>query len=232
MNLFYVSYVVRKRAIVDTTRKNEKGDTMAAMNFVRRFIFNLPEGETFTTRDCLNFGLRSAVDRALSRLVRSGIIRRLARGVFAFDPEGLRQYSDFEIAKLKAEAFGRKIAKHPSAIAGELKIDTEDARQQPQDQAIFSTDGHTSKFRVGDRTIHLKRSSTRKMRLANTKAGHAVRALWHLGKRAVSGETVIQALLNFNRLDRLDLKRSTRWIPSWLCDKFTHSRDWEPAHTI
>ena len=204
---------------------------MSAMTFISRFVFRLPEGETFTTRDCLNFGLRSAVDRALSRLVKNGIIRRLARGVFAYDPDGLRNYSDFEIAKLKAEAFGRKIAKHPAAIAQELEIDTPDNPQKQQDESVFSIDGHTSKFRVGDRIIHLKRSSTRKMRLANTKAGHAVRALWHLGKKTVNGQTVIQALLRFNRLDRLDLKRSARWIPAWLCDKFTYSRDWEPAHT-
>jgi hypothetical protein len=195
---------------------------MSAVNFIRRFVFSLPEGETFTTRDCLAYGFRAAVDRALSRLVKNGTIRRLARGVFARDPDGLRHYSDFQIARLKAEAFGRKIAKHPSMIAKELGISDEDNLEP-----VFSSDGPTTKFRAGDKVIHLKRSSARKMRLSNSKSGQAARALWHLGKRAVDAAVIMQAVLKFDRNDRLELKRNIRWMPAWLFDSFSFPRRWE-----
>jgi hypothetical protein len=197
---------------------------MSAVNFIRRFVFCLPEGEAFTTRDCVAFGLRSAVDRALSRLVKSGIIRRLARGVFARDPDGLRHYSDFEIARLKAEAFGRKIAKHPSMIAKELGISDEENLEP-----VFSSDGPTTKFRAGDKIIHLKRSSSRKMRLSNSKSGQAARALWYLGKRVVNAPVIMQAVLKFDRMDRLELRRNIRWMPAWLNDSFEFPRRWEAA---
>jgi hypothetical protein len=199
---------------------------MSAVSFIRRFIYSLPQGETFTTRDCLSYGFRSAVDRALSRLVKNGTIRRLARGVFARDPDGLRSYSDFEVAKIKAEAFGRKIAKHPAMIATELGI-----QEKEETEAVFSIDGHTTKFRAGDRTIHLKQSSTRKMRLSNSKSGQAARALWHLGRDAVNATVIMQAVLNFDRNDRLELKRNIRWMPSWLCDYFKFPRRWEAVQT-
>jgi Family of unknown function (DUF6088) len=197
---------------------------MSAVSFIRRFIFKLPEGEAFTTRDCLGFGFRSAVDRALSRLVRNGTLRRLARGVFARDPDGLRHYSDYEIAKIKAEAFGRKMAKHPLLIASELGI--EDVEKV---ESTFSTDGHTTKFLAGERTIRLVHSSSRKMRLCNSKAGQAARALWHLGKYVVDPTVIMQAVLNFDRDDRLELKRNVRWMPAWLSDSFKFSRRWELA---
>jgi len=200
---------------------------MSAISFIRRFIFKMPEGEVFTTRDCLGFGFRSAVDRALSRLVRSGTIRRLARGVFARDPDGLRHYSDYQIAKTKAEAFGRKMAKHPLAIASELGIEGVE-----KVESTFSTDGHTTKFLAGHRTIHLVHSSSRKLRLSNSKSGQAARALWHLGKYVVNAEVIMQAALKFDRDDRLELRRNVRWMPSWLTDSFKFSRRWELAQAV
>jgi len=197
---------------------------MSAISFIRRFIFHLPEGEVFTTRDCLGFGFRAAVDRALSRLVRNGTLRRLARGVFARDPDGLRHYSDYEIAKIKAESFGRKMAAHPSRIAFDLGITSVE-----NVESTFSTDGHTTKFLAGNKTIRLVHSSARKMRLSNTKSGQAARALWHLGKYAVNPEVIMQAVFKFDRDDRLELKRNVRWMPSWLADSFKFSRRWELA---
>jgi len=201
-----------------------RGYAMSAVGFIRRFIFSLPEGEMFTTRDCLGFGFRSAVDRALSRLVRNGTLRRLARGVFARDPDGLRHYSDYEIAKIKAESFGRKLAKHPLLIASELGL--EDVERV---ESTFSTDGHTTKFHAGKRTIRLMHSSSRKMKLSNSKTGQAARALWYLGKYAVNPEMIMQAVLKFDREDRLELKRNVRWMPAWLADSFKFSRRWDLA---
>jgi hypothetical protein len=195
---------------------------MSAISFIRRFIYRLPEGETFTTRDCLAFGFRSAVDRALSRLVKKGTIRRLARGIFARDPDCRRNFSDFEIAKLKAEAFGRKIVKHPFTVAIELGIIS-----NGQAETVFSIDGYTSKFRIGDRTIHFKQISSRKMRLIKSKSGQAMCALWHLGKHLVTGVVVTKALSKFDRLDMIELRRNMRWMPAWLSDSFKFTRRWE-----
>jgi len=73
---------------------------------IRRHIFGLPARQPFSTRDCLVYGKRSAVDQELYRLVKNGEIRRLARGLFVRDQK--IEFSVFEIANLKAQAFGRK----------------------------------------------------------------------------------------------------------------------------
>jgi hypothetical protein len=195
---------------------------MSAVSLIRKLVYSLPEGGTFTTRDCLAFGFRSAVDRALSRLVKNGTIRRLARGIFARDALRRMQYTDFEIATLKAQAFGRKLTKHASTIASELGL-----QPQKQTESIFSIDGRTTSFRIEERTIHLKEMSQRKMHLQQTKAGQAMSALWYLGYRNVGGEEIRQALSKFNSVDNLELRRSMRWMPAWLTNLFKFIRRWE-----
>jgi hypothetical protein len=201
---------------------------MSATAFIRRFVFSLKDGEIFSTRDCLDFGSRSAVDHALARLVKKGIIRRLARGIFACDPDSLRSYSFLDIAKLKGEAFGRKITSHPNSIASQLGLQEYD-KASPRTDAFFSTDGPTTKFKFGDTTIHLKHAAPRKLRLATSKAGHTLRALWHLGKTRVDEYVIEQACQFFFREDRADLRMNMRWIPAWLSDSFRFTRRWAPA---
>src|SRR5271163_787705 len=90
--------------------------------FIRRFVFNFPLDQIFTTRDCLKFGLRNAVHVALFRLVEEGIIIRLARGVFIREGSNLKNIGPWEVAEAKAKAFGKEIAKHGAKIAMELGL--------------------------------------------------------------------------------------------------------------
>src|SRR5882724_6732695 len=41
-------------------------------------------GQTYISKDFLDFGSRAAVDQALSRLVRKGDLRRLSRGIYDY----------------------------------------------------------------------------------------------------------------------------------------------------
>jgi hypothetical protein len=196
---------------------------MWTSSFILRHIYSLKEGQPFTTRDCLHFGFRAAVDITLFRLVKRGVIRRLARGVFVRDPKGRVKFTDFEIAKIKAEAFGRKIAMHPAAIASELKL-ADDSFCEP----TFSIDGRTSKFRAGDRTIRSNECCPRKMRLDQSKIGHAMRALWQMGKQSVDARAIQQVALNFNRTEKEEFMSYLRWIPAWLNDSLKFPRRWQP----
>jgi hypothetical protein len=192
---------------------------MSASSFIRRFVYSRKEGLPFTTRDCLHFGFRAAVDMTLWRLVERGVIRRLARGVFVKDPMNRFHFTDFEIAKLKAEAFGRKIALHPGAIAAELNLGE-------KSESIFSVDGQTSKFKIGDRTIHLKQCSPRKLWLDGCKAGHAMRALWQMGEWQLNDEAIETVAWKCNRVDKETFFSYLRWLPGWLNDSLKFGRTW------
>ncbi|MBK9201810.1 MAG: type IV toxin-antitoxin system AbiEi family antitoxin domain-containing protein [Candidatus Obscuribacter sp.] len=82
-----------------------------------RFLHGLPKGYIFTSRDLIPFAPRTTIDSSLSRLVKSGTLERLARGVFRFFAPSNRKVSDKQLAAIKRRAFGRKIATVATAVS-------------------------------------------------------------------------------------------------------------------
>jgi hypothetical protein len=191
-----------------------------SMTFIRRFIFALPSGKLFTTRDCLGFGLRSAVDTALHRLVYLGIIIRLARGVFVRAENNLRKISAREVVEEKAKAFGKEIIDHGENAAREFEL----VPGNPFKYLFHVNGGNTSSFKFSLGTIRMKGISQKRMRLGESKAGRAARALWHLGKKAYAREQHDKLSLRLNRADRADLRRLIRWMPAWLGERLVPDR--------
>lgn len=98
---------------------------------VRAIVLNFARNVVFTTGELLACGTRNAVDIELCRLVKSGAIKRLAAGVFAnlssvSEPPGI-----VEVARAKAQRFGKRI------MCDTLSSETVNE---------FLTDGCTSSF--------------------------------------------------------------------------------------
>ena len=193
-----------------------------AIHMIRRFIQCMPDGTIFTTRECLSFGKRAAVDEALYRLVKAERIRRLARGVFAKDSSGTREFSIVEIAKKKAESFGRRFAELPFEVPSEYTCQ----KGKQSDKLVFCIDGRSSKFHINGLLVQFQQVSARKICLAKNAAGEAARAVWNLGKEDGNRVALMNATGFLNRLDRIDLRRNIRWMPAWLSDQIDF-RPWD-----
>src|SRR5262249_39590122 len=100
------------------------------------------------TQDVVHFGKRSTVDQTLKRCVDKGHIRRLARGVFMRIHWRGRDISNEEIARIKAEAFGKSF---------HVKDGT------------FRVSGRSSTFMFGEMKIQLKQTR-RRARVENVSA--------------------------------------------------------------
>lgn len=183
---------------------------------IRRHILRLGTGKPFTTRDLLNYGTRAAVDQATSRLVKDGEIMRLARGVF-FAPALGRQkvFTAFEIARIKAESFGKRIITYAGRAAERLGLTYESERK-----LIFSINGSSSSFKFGEAIIHFRKTSARKMHLADGKAGLVIRSLWHLGKLACTRQMISKACQSLDRQGRFEIKQRAAFMPYWLSNIF------------
>jgi Transcriptional regulator, AbiEi antitoxin len=205
----------------------KKGEVDMAMAMVKRYVTFLRDGKIFTTRDCLAFGKRAAVDQALYRLVKVGRIRRLARGVFVKELGYMKDFSIFEIAKVKAESFGRRIVQQPCFV-----VPKHDPKYGKRPQtAVFFIDGRSSQFHIEGRMIQFRHIAARKLKLAETPVGEAARAVWSLGEKLGDGFAIMHATSNFNREDRIWFKRNIRWMPAWLSDQIDCSR-WDKYHEI
>jgi hypothetical protein len=178
---------------------------------IKRHISCLPAGALFTTRDCLCFGLRAAVDQALARLVKAQCIERLARGIFLKPSSQRRVVSALEIASVKAAAFRKRIVEHAADVAQRLGL-IRSGNQEP----TFATSGRSSSFRFRSTVIHFKGTGPRKIDLGDSRAGSTIRALWHLGQAACTPAVVSKVTLLFNRIDRQEVRQSGALMPAWL----------------
>jgi hypothetical protein len=192
---------------------------MCTASFIWRHIHKLPADQPFTTRDCLIYGIRSAVDQALYRLVKNRTIRRLARGIFVRDEK--KYFSVFEIATIKAEAFGHKIMRHDFVIPTELHNGL-----NPIIEPKLFINSRSSQFCVDGKVIKLHGTTHRKMRFDSGKTGQALKALWKLGNGNVTRETIMYATYRFNRIDREETIHYIKWLPAWLSKFFIKPDHW------
>ncbi len=182
-------------------------------SLIRRHIFGLPLGQIFTSRELLSYGRRPAVDQAIARLVRSNVIVRLARGVFVRD--GSPTPSAFEIARAKAEAFGKKLAAHGQTLAFELGL-----LPEPPPAPTFAVSGSSSSFQLGTTRVRLQKTATRKLLLGDEPAGRVLRALWQLGNKMIDCSRLAMATASLGRTDRLAIRRAAALLPAWLTHHF------------
>src|SRR5260370_40997257 len=128
-------------------------------------------GSVFTPRQFAHLGTRAAVDQALSRIQRSGQMRRLTRGVYEFPrihPQiGVLSPSPEAVAKAIAERTGSRITISGAKAANLVVLST----QVPM-QNVFWTEGPSRTIRVGNQTVSLKHVAPSKMIGAGTEAGN------------------------------------------------------------
>ncbi len=190
---------------------------MSAKPEILRLISNLKLGEMFTTRHCLSFGSRGTIDNALHFLVKNKIIIRVARGVFM--RPGSPIPTPFQVAKVKAEAFGKTIFEHGADSAHALGF-----QDAPNNGFIFATSGRSSTFRFGEIIIRFIGTCPRKiLHKIDETAGKAISAMWHLGKEQCTEELVEQTYSKWGFAVN-KIKQSASLLPEWMNSLFYWAR--------
>jgi predicted transcriptional regulator of viral defense system len=171
-------------------------------------------GSVFTPRQFAHLGTRAAIDQALSRLQRSGRIRRLTRGVYEFPkihPHiGVLSPSPEAVAKAMAERTGSRITISGAKAANLLGLST----QVPM-QNVFWTEGPSRTVQIGNQTVALKHVASSKMIGAGTEAGIVVQAIRSLGKEGVHEIPVHSLAKQLPRPVKRAVKRLIPAAPVW-----------------
>lgn len=163
---------VRERRKRLPSGKPEKG---LVASRVRRHINKIGANAMFVTRDVLHCGRRGAVDSVLFRLVQSGDLIRLARGVFISSRAGSALPSLIEIVKAKASAFNRAIFAHAANAAAHLGLIFSGYNER-----LFASDGSNSSFLVhayGTR-VEFRNVCPRKRDDVDSEVIRAIRGIW------------------------------------------------------
>jgi predicted transcriptional regulator of viral defense system len=188
--------------------------TTSTINAILKRIRAKHRGWVFTPRQFAGLGTRAAIDQALSRLQRSGQIRRLTRGVYEFPkmhPKiGVLSPSPEAIAKALAERTGSRITVSGAKAANLLGLST----QVPM-QNLFWTEGPSRTVRIGNQTVTLKHVAPSKMIGAGTEAGIVIQAVRSLGKEGVQEIPVLTLTKQLPRPVKRALRRLTPAAPAW-----------------
>ena len=187
---------------------------MKTSKLIRNHIESMTAGEPFTPAELLTLGTRTAVDKTLNRLVKTGMLMKVTRGVFVRPEES--KYGQVPPSPLKiamAKANGAIVEIHGAEAVRRFGLST-----QVQVQPVYYTSGATKRFKLGQLPITLKHVGPRKLVAAGTNVGLAISALRYLGKEQMT-PNVFRAIKNrLNSSEFEKLKQSASSMPAWMAD--------------
>lgn len=178
-------------------------------------IRGMGRGSVVVPGDFLDLGSRQAVDLALHRLAKKGVLRRLARGVYDFPKEhptlGLLSPSADTIAQALAGRDRTRLQPAGAYAANALGLS-----EQVPAKAVFLTDGPSRTVKIGSMTIQLRRTTARNMAAAGRLSGLLIQALRELGKDHVTSARIEQLKRTLPADKRKALLKDLRLAPAWM----------------
>ncbi|WP_366302286.1 DUF6088 family protein [Pseudomonas atacamensis] len=193
---------------------------MSVPECISKRIKCMRKGKPFTSAAFAEMGSRTSVDKALSRMVQSGVLERVARGVYMrpklSEYTGKKVRADpITVMKAVARSRGETIQVHGAEAARRLGIST-----QMQVLPTYYTSGTTREIKIGNATVRLRHSSWQRLQQAGSQAGLALSALLYLGQKGVTQQIVgkILSSLSAEELSKLMECKMHKWLRKALAD--------------
>lgn len=172
-------------------------------------------GWAFTPHDFSDVGDPRSVGMALTRLVRYGKIRRIARGLYdCLHPHPLLgQVGATSDAVVDAVARGRnlRLLPSPQVAANQLGLTT-----QVPSQIVYQSDGSPAKLVLGKRQIEFRRNTGRNLALAGRASGLVAQALRDVGQAHVTPETIQHLRQRLDAAAKKQLQADLPLVPAWM----------------
>ena len=182
---------------------------------IKKRIYGKDRGFVFTKSHFLDLGSRAAVAKALERLVDSGAIRRLSRGLYDY-PENHPTLGDIpvnyeRIAQALAGRDNLKIQPSGAYAANLLGL-----TDQVPAKIVFLTDGSHRKIQVGNQQIILKRTTPKNMATAGKMSGLVIQALRFIGQPFIDDRVIRILKHRLTEKDKKMLAADLRYAPAWV----------------
>ena len=187
---------------------------------IRKHIFNLQDGKPFATRDLLGYGPRNTVDKAIQRLVRQGVIIRVARGVFVkplYEGGKLKLPTLVEIAMTKARAFSKDVL----LIQGKDAAFALGIADRGNSDPTFVASGYTTSFACvsrdfGNARVRFRSINPLAKKFADSHIGLFFRAMRSLPTSSRLLQNFVEATKSLDRTQMASLRETSKWMPGWL----------------
>lgn len=184
-------------------------------NIVTYRIYGNKRGWVFTPSRFYDIGSQFAVRKTLERLAISGVIRRLAPGLYDYPKRHpvlgdlMPNYEQIGIALAKEN----KIKLQPS---GAYAANLLGLSEQVPAKIVFLTDGSNRKVVIGKLEIILKKTTPKNMAAAGRISGLVIQALRYLGKDSVDDDTVDRLKARLSDDGKQQLLKDISCAPAWI----------------
>ncbi len=194
------------------------------MNSLSRQILawtqTLPEGEPISAKALLHLGNRAAVDQALARLARRGVLMRAARGLYVRPVEtrfGQRAPAAEKVAQAIGRALGEIVVQSGAAAANTLGLTT-----QVPVRPVYLTSGPNRRLHLGKQVVELRHAKPWQLIEPHTAAGEALRALGWMGRsNAHAAAAKLKSQLKPEDVQALANLRTA--LPGWLAQSVSEA---------
>nr|WP_087575931.1 MULTISPECIES: DUF6088 family protein [unclassified Sphingomonas]AJW29630.1 hypothetical protein pJE1_208 [Sphingomonas sp. JE1] len=171
-------------------------------------------GGVFTPSDFLDVAARSAIDQALSRLAKSGQLRRLARGLYDFPKVhprlGHLSPAPDDVAQALARETGSQVQITGARAANALGLSS-----QVPAKSTYLTNGPSRRVVLGKRVVDLRHASPKHLIAPGSPAGTVVQALRHVGA-VRAGDVAQVAAHQLSANDKRTLGTKAIQAPAWM----------------
>lgn len=182
---------------------------------VLKRIHGTGRGSLFTANNFRDLGTRTAVDKALSRLVHKGTLRRLAHGLYDYPKShpilGILSPHPEKIAKAMSHARGMHIQPSGDYAANLLGLS-----EQVPARIVYLTDGASRVVGVDAQEIQFRHASPRNMATAGRISGLVIQALRYIGPEHVNDSMIATLHTMLNRKDKKQLLADMAYAPQWM----------------
>jgi RNA-binding protein YhbY len=189
---------------------------MSVAESISNRIKHMPKGKPFAGAVFAQAGSRASVDKALSRMVLSGSLERVARGVYMRPKQS--EYTGKKvranpIAVMQAvvKARGETIQVHGVEAARRLGLST-----QMQVLPTYYTSGSTREIKIGGAVVRLRHASRQRLQQAGTQVGIALTAVLYIGKEGLTEHAIskIASSLSAEEFNKFMACKMPQWMRS------------------
>jgi len=173
------------------------------------------KGSVFTPDSFAAMGSRSAIDKALQRMVKRGELRRLSRGLYdkPRHDDLLGTLWPSVDAIVKAVASKDRIRTQPAGVYAANLLGISD---QVPAKVVLLTDGISRTVQAGPMKISFKRTTPRQMAAAGRLSGLLIQAFRSLGAPHVSHTRIQRLRQTLPQEERSKVLQDLALAPAWM----------------
>ncbi len=189
--------------------------TTSTPSRIERRIKRAAADTVFCVGDFLDLDTRTAVDQALSWLTRSGVLNRLARGLY-YRPRTNPYLGEITPSK---DAVVAALARRDHMRVRKINAEATNVlglSEQVPAKLDYLTDGRTRTAKVGPHLIKFRHVSPKTIAPESSTVGLVIAGLRDLGKRHVTPEHLRRLRKNIPQKERRRLVDDLTLAPVWM----------------